>query len=102
VVPSGTRIVVVGVCMEDDSFLPLVAVAKELQFQFVIYYDGEEFSSTLRALAEGEIDPSPMITGTVGIDGVTEAFAVLRHPDAHAKIVVEPGTGASITPILHR
>jgi threonine dehydrogenase-like Zn-dependent dehydrogenase len=98
-VPGGTRITIVGVCMEDDTFLPLVPVAKELQFQFVIYYDGEEFGSTLRALAEGEIDPSPMITGTVGIDGVPGAFAELGHPEGHAKVVVEPGAGATITPV---
>ena len=98
-VPSGTRITIVGVCMEDDTFLPLVPVAKELQFQFVIYYDGEEFGSTLRALAEGEIDPSPMITGVVGIDGVPDAFAELGHPEGHAKVIVEPGAGATITSV---
>jgi threonine dehydrogenase-like Zn-dependent dehydrogenase len=95
-VPAQTRITVVGVCMENDSFLPLVAVAKELQFQFVIYYDPMEFADTLRALAEGEIDPSPLLTGVVGIDGIPEAFTTLGHPETHAKVVVEPGVGPSI------
>ena len=85
--------------METDSFLPLVAVAKELRFQFVIYYDPTEFADTLRQLAEGEIDPSPLVTGTVGIDGVPDAFAVLGHPEGHAKVLVEPGAGATITPV---
>ncbi len=98
-VPPQTRITVVGVCMETDSFLPLVAVAKELRFQFVIYYDPTEFADTLRQLAEGEIDPSPLVTGTVAIDGVPEAFAVLGHPEGHAKVLVEPGAGATITPV---
>ncbi len=98
-VPPQTRITVVGVCMETDSFLPLVAVAKELRFQFVIYYDPTEFADTLRQLAEGEIDPSPLVTGTVGIDGVPDAFAVLGHPEGHAKVLVEPGAGAVITPL---
>jgi threonine dehydrogenase-like Zn-dependent dehydrogenase len=98
-VPARTRVVVVGVCMETDSFLPLVAIAKELQFQFVIYYDPSEFVDTLRMLAEGEIDPRPLLTGAVGIDGVPGAFDVLRHPESHAKIVVEPGAGSTITSI---
>lgn len=98
-VPPQTRITVVGVCMETDSFLPLVAVAKELQFQFVIYYDPSEFADTLRQLAEGEIDPSPLLTGVVGIDGVPDAFTTLGHPEGHAKVVVEPGAGAAITPL---
>jgi len=95
-VPAQTRITVVGVSMENDSFLPLVAVAKELQFQFVIYYDPMEFADTLRALAEGDIDPSPLLTGVVGIDGIPEAFTTLGHPETHAKVVVEPGVGPSI------
>jgi threonine dehydrogenase-like Zn-dependent dehydrogenase len=98
-VPSQTRVTVVGVCMENDSFLPLVAIAKELQFQFVIYYDPSEFADTLRMLAEGEIDPTPLLTGTVGIDGIPDAFEVLGHPESHAKIVVEPGAGSTITAI---
>ena len=98
-VPAQTRITVVGVCMETDSFLPLVAVAKELVFQFVIYYDPAEFADTLRLLAEGEIDPSPLITGVVGIDGVPAAFAELGSPEAHAKVIVEPGAPATITPV---
>jgi threonine dehydrogenase-like Zn-dependent dehydrogenase len=98
-VPSNTRITVVGVCMEPDTFLPLVAIAKELQFQFVIYYDPAEFADTLRALAEGDIDASPLITGVVGIDGVPGAFTTLGQRDAHAKILVEPGAGSDITSV---
>jgi threonine dehydrogenase-like Zn-dependent dehydrogenase len=98
-VPPQTRITVVGVCMEPDTFLPLVAIAKELQFQFVIYYDPAEFADTLRKLAEGEIDASPLITGVVGIEGVPDAFTTLGHPDAHAKIIVEPGAGTAITSV---
>ena len=32
----------------------------------------------------------PLITGTVGLDEVPGAFETLAHPDAHAKILVEP------------
>lgn len=97
--PPRTRITIVGVCMEDDTFLPLVPVAKELRFQFVIYYDGAEFADTLRMLAEGEIDASPMVTGVVGLDGVPGAFAALGHPEGHAKVIVEPGAGAEIASV---
>ncbi len=98
-VPPNTRVTVVGVCMEPDTFLPLVAIAKELQFQFVIYYDPAEFAGTLRQLAEGEIDASPLVTGTVGIDGVPDAFTVLGRPEEHAKVIVVPGEGPAITPV---
>jgi threonine dehydrogenase-like Zn-dependent dehydrogenase len=89
--PRGARIVVAGVCMEDDRIQPLVGIAKELSLQFVVAYQPEEFASTLRAIAEGEFDVAPLITGRVGVEDVAGAFAELRRPQAHAKILVEPG-----------
>ena len=53
-------------------------------------YNPMEFASTLQSIAEGEVDVAPMITGTVGIEGVPQAFTDLANPDAHAKIVVDP------------
>ncbi|TML42212.1 MAG: zinc-binding dehydrogenase [Actinobacteria bacterium] len=89
--PPGSRVVVVGVCMEEDVIQPFFAIAKELNVQFALAYDPTEFAGALRSIAEGEIDVTPLITGTVGIDGVPAAFEDLAHPDAHAKILVEPG-----------
>jgi threonine dehydrogenase-like Zn-dependent dehydrogenase len=81
---------VVGVCMQPDTIRPMIAVTKELSFQFVLGYDPMEFAESLRRIAEGEVDVDPLITGTVGIDGVPQAFRDLADPDAHAKILVEP------------
>jgi 2-desacetyl-2-hydroxyethyl bacteriochlorophyllide A dehydrogenase len=89
--PSGARVVVAGVCMEDDRIRPLLGVQKELQIQFVLGYTPDEFAEALRALAEGRIDGAPLITGRVGVGGVAEAFGALARPDEHAKILVEPG-----------
>jgi len=89
-VPTGTRLAVVGVCMEPDRILPFFAIAKELSLQFVLAYGPDEFARALRAIAEGEVDVSPMITATVDIDGVPAAFESLGHPDEHVKILVEP------------
>jgi threonine dehydrogenase-like Zn-dependent dehydrogenase len=88
--PPRTRVAVVGVCMEPDRILPFFAIAKELSLHFALAYGVDEFAGALRALAEGEIDASPMITGTVGLDGVPGAFEALAHPDEHVKILVEP------------
>jgi threonine dehydrogenase-like Zn-dependent dehydrogenase len=41
-------------------------------------------------LAEGKVDPRPMITGTVGLAGVEEAFSDLADPEKHAKILIDP------------
>lgn len=88
--PHHARIVVAGVCMEDDAIQPLVAINKELSLQFVLGYTPEEFAETLRSLAEGQIGVSALVTGRVGIEEVPAAFEALARPDAHAKILVEP------------
>jgi threonine dehydrogenase-like Zn-dependent dehydrogenase len=89
--PRGTRLVVVGVCMESDTIHPLIGVVKELNLQFVLGYTPEEFAATLRHIAEGEIPTAPLITGHVGLDGVAAAFEELGSPERHAKILVHPG-----------
>src|SRR5437763_4592657 len=88
--PQQTQIVVVGVCMETDQMQPFIGITKELTVKFSMAYDPMEFASTLHSIAEGQVDVTPMITGTVGIDAVPQAFSDLANPDAHAKIVVEP------------
>jgi threonine dehydrogenase-like Zn-dependent dehydrogenase len=95
--PPRSRIVVAGVCMQPDTFRPLLAIIKELDLHFVYAYEPDEFAATLRAIAEGEIDVSPLITGTVGFDGVADAFTTLRRAEHHVKVLVEPGGSASIT-----
>ena len=80
----------VGVCMQPDQIRPLVAINKELSLQFVLAYKPEEFAETLTNIAEGDIDVEPLITGTVGLSGVAEAFEDLANPEVHAKILVDP------------
>jgi len=88
--PRGTRIVVVGVCMEPDTIHPMHGISKELSVQFVLAYTAEEFASTLGHIADGTIPAGSLITGAVGVDGVAQAFEDLASPDRHAKIIVEP------------
>lgn len=86
----GTRLVVAGVCMQADTVHPFFAIAKEINVQFVLAYSPEEFADSLRALAEGDIDVTPLITGEVGLDGVGAAFDDLADPERHCKILVTP------------
>ena len=58
--PRGTRIVVVGVCMEPDTIHPMIGIGKELNLQFVLGYTPEEFAATLGHIAEGTIPAAPL------------------------------------------
>ena len=88
--PQGARIVVVGVCMEQDTIQPMFGINKELNLQFVLGYSREEFSQTLYNIADGKVPVEPLITGKVGVEGVAQAFEDLGSPEQHAKILVEP------------
>ena len=88
--PHGTRLVVVGVCMEHDKINPFFGISKEISIQFCLGYDPMEFQGTLRSIAEGEIDVAPLITAEVDLDGVAGAFEALGNPDDHCKILVTP------------
>jgi 2-desacetyl-2-hydroxyethyl bacteriochlorophyllide A dehydrogenase len=86
----GTRLVVAGVCMQPDTVHPLFAIAKEINVQFVLAYDPNEFADSLRAIAEGDIDVTPVITGDIGLEEVGTAFDDLADPERHCKILVTP------------
>ena len=88
--PLYSRVVVVGVCMGDDRIRPSVAINKEIDLRFVLGYTPAEFRQALHLLAEGAVDPAPLITGTVGLEGVASAFEALRDPETHAKILIDP------------
>jgi threonine dehydrogenase-like Zn-dependent dehydrogenase len=94
--PLHSRVVVVGVCMGPDEFRPSMAVNKELDLVFTIYYTPAEFREALQALASGLVDLSPLVTGTVGLDGVAHAFEALRDPEVHAKVLIDPRSSVRV------
>ncbi len=93
--PLLSRVVVAGVCMAPDTFQPAMAVNKEIDLRFVVGYTPLEFRDTLHMLADGKVDPRPLITAEVGLEGVDGAFAVLGEPDTHAKILIDPRSTAT-------
>ena len=90
--PRHARILVVGVCMQHDSIVPMLGIGKELNLQFVLGYEPHEFANSLMAIAEQKVDLAPWLTGTVTVDGVPQAFQDLADPEEHAKILVVPGS----------
>ena len=93
--PLFTRIVVVGVVVGADQITPAMAINKEIDLRFAFGYTPLEFRDTLHMLAEGAVDPTPLITGKVGLAGVDNAFAALGNPETHAKILIDPRSTAT-------
>jgi threonine dehydrogenase-like Zn-dependent dehydrogenase len=99
--PMYSRIVVVGVCMQPDTIRPVMAINKEIDLRFVVGYTPLEFRDTLHLLADGKVDPTPMLTGIVGLPGVNAAFDALAAPDIHAKILIDPADTDSSIRLSH-
>lgn len=54
----------------------------------------------LHLLAEGKVDAAGLVTGTVGLDGVEDAFDELARPSAHAKVVIDPRSSRATLPTV--
>jgi threonine dehydrogenase-like Zn-dependent dehydrogenase len=86
--PPRARVVVVGVCMQMDQIEPFFAVVKELNVRFAFAYTPAEFAATLDRLVKGVPGIDGLVTEVVDLDGAAGAFAALRHPDRHGKVLV--------------
>jgi threonine dehydrogenase-like Zn-dependent dehydrogenase len=90
VVPH-TRIIVVGVCMQPDTITPAAATTKEVSVTFVFAYRPDEFTQALRWIADGTVDAGAFVSAVRSFEDAPDAFAQLRRPDEHCKILLTPG-----------
>jgi hypothetical protein len=80
------RIVVVGVCMVEDSWAPMSVIFKETNIQYVLGYGRPDWRLVLDLLDSGRVDPRPMITDIVTLDALPAAFEALRRPTTQIKV----------------
>ncbi len=88
--PRNARIIVVGVCLQQDVSRPLIAINKELNVQYVLGYSVEEFSDALKRIADGSLDVAAMITHRIGLEDLPRAFDDLGSPESQGKVLVQP------------
>ena len=87
--PRG-RIIVVGVCMEEDLFMPVVGINKALTIKFSVAYTREDFEETLAAFGSGSIDTTPLVTRTVDLGELPEEIARISGGDQlNCKVLVD-------------
>lgn len=87
--PRG-RIVIAGVCMEPDTFMPLGAVVKDVTMSFVSYYTVDEFRTAATALADGSLRLDGFVSGYATLDDLQEVVDGLSHPSDQQKIIITP------------
>ena len=87
--PMKGRVVVAGVCMQSDILVPVLAILKEISFHFVLGYSHQEFQLTIDMLGKERIRGEPMLTDSIGLSELPEAFEVLKQPTSQCKVVLE-------------
>jgi threonine dehydrogenase-like Zn-dependent dehydrogenase len=90
--PRHSHIVVVGVCLEPDRFVPGLAITRELSMDFVLAYSQGELAESLRRIADGVVDPAPLVTATVDLDHTGAALEQLRRGEQVKVVVLQRGT----------
>jgi (R,R)-butanediol dehydrogenase/meso-butanediol dehydrogenase/diacetyl reductase len=84
------RVIAAGVCPGPDSFDHRAAYKKEPTIRIPCYYTTGDIRFLVDMLEQGRFDPSPLITDTVSLDELPEAFESLRQPSRQAKVIVVP------------
>ncbi len=88
--PARSRVIVVGVCMQPDTFFPGMAIVKEITLKFVVAYRKQDFALTIDMLDAERITGEGMVTDVIGLDGFAEAFQALKQPTTQCKVMLEP------------
>ncbi len=85
----GGRVVVLGVCMEEDRFAPMAAMSNEIDLRFSLGLEPGEIETAIAILAAGRVSTEAMITDIVSIEQLPKAFADLSRPNTQTKVMVE-------------
>ena len=86
----GTHIVAVGAAMVPEPITSVSAAQKKIRMTFSFGYTLQDFQFIIRILESGRIQTDELITRSVSLDQVPEAFAELMQPNGHCKIIIEP------------
>jgi threonine dehydrogenase-like Zn-dependent dehydrogenase len=84
-------VVVAGLCMGADTLMPAVAVVKAIDLRFTMCYDKRHFEVIVDLLRDGRIDPSGLITESVGFETFCDKFESLKRAGPDLKVLLEPG-----------
>ena len=65
--------------------------SRELRVVGSLAYNHEDFAGAMRSLVSGAVDVGPLVTGTVGLDGLAGVLTELGSGSTtHAKVLVDP------------
>jgi threonine dehydrogenase-like Zn-dependent dehydrogenase len=87
--PEAANVLLLGGCLENVDINPTALLVRETAFQASYGCDMEEFRRCIEMVRGGRVDVERVISGTVSIDEVPEAFERLCEPNDEVKLVME-------------
>lgn len=86
---TGT-VIGLGIPVGVDSFVPALAVWKEVRVQFSMCYNRQDFAYAEQIIAAGDHRPRAMISATISLDRLPDKFESLRGHTSECKVMVAP------------
>lgn len=84
------RVVVVGVCISDDTSFPYTGLRKELDVRYALYYEQGDFTATIDALSAHALHLPGFIEGPVSLADLPERFDQLLAGAEGGKVILTP------------
>ncbi|MEB0206097.1 zinc-dependent alcohol dehydrogenase [Pseudomonas sp. CCC3.1] len=87
--PRGT-IVILGLCTVADSFVPFKALSKEVNLVTSAFFNLDEFRAAINVLDSPQAVPLTLVSNTVSLAQMPQAFEALRQRTDQCKVMVAP------------
>ncbi|MDO8390412.1 MAG: alcohol dehydrogenase catalytic domain-containing protein [Actinomycetota bacterium] len=89
IVRRGGTVVVAAMSKRPVGFETKFAHMREVAMVFPSWYHGDEWTTTIDALASGLIEPQWMISHRVGLHDFPQAYADLKQPTDQSKVMID-------------
>jgi (R,R)-butanediol dehydrogenase/meso-butanediol dehydrogenase/diacetyl reductase len=83
-------VLILGLCTQPDSFVPFVALSKEVRLVTSVFFSLTEYQAAIDALDSGGAEPRALITNTVGLDETPQMFESLKARTGQCKVLIAP------------
>jgi (R,R)-butanediol dehydrogenase/meso-butanediol dehydrogenase/diacetyl reductase len=83
-------VLILGLCTKPDTFVPFVALSKEVRLITSAFFKQQEYEAALDALDTGDAEPRLLVTDTIGLDAVPETFESLKRRTHQCKVLIAP------------
>ena len=83
-------VLILGLCTQPDSFVPFVALSKEVRLVTSVFFSLAEYRAAIDALDSGSVEPRALITDTVSLDAAPKIFEALKTRTGQCKVLIKP------------